>query len=69
MLISGSHKKLKTEMLGEVFHDNNLFSAFFLFSFPFGLIGFGLDYIGMIAILRLSISENFFCVCVSAFCG
>ena len=63
-LTSGSHKKLKIELLGQVFHDDYLFSAFiyFFFSFSFGLIGFGLYYIGMMAILRLSICEKSLCV-------
>ena len=36
--------------------------GFFLFSFSFGLIGFGLCDVVLMAILRLSTSENNLCV-------
>ena len=60
MLTFTLHKMLKIliEILVQVFHDNNFFRLFFYFV----LIGFGLYYIGFMAILRLSTSEKNLCV-------
>ena len=55
-IISGSHEMLK--ILMEVFHDNSFFV-----SFTFGLIGLGLYYIGLMAILILSTSLSV-CECL-----
>ena len=54
--------KILIEILVQVFHDNNFFRLFF-FSFSFSLIGFGIFYIALTAILRFSTRQRV-CACL-----
>ena len=66
MLTVGSRKILKIVIeIQFKFAMTIFFSGFFVFFFSFGLIGFGLYYFDIMAILRPSMSEkNYVCVCV-----